>query len=146
MTVVFISLTVILAIYFIIAFSPLKVCAICSAVSMTWLGLLLTYMLGMHEEIVWLGVLMGGSVVGLMYKLDSYWKEKKYSGTWLLKLTIIVFGFLTVYVVVNTLWTDFFWLVPSMVVVSTIGVMLLRSNKEDNVSSKLQSKLDHCCD
>ena len=146
MTVVFISLIAILAIYFIIALSPLKVCAICSAVSVTWLGLLLTHVLGMHEEIVWLGVLMGGSVVGLMYKLDSYWKEKKYSGTWLLKLTIVVFGFLTVYVVVNTRWTDLFWLVPSMVIVSTIGAMLLRSNKEDNVSSKLQSKLDHCCD
>lgn len=146
MIVVFISLIAILAIYFIIALLPIRVCAICSAVSVTWLGLLLTYMLGMHEELVWLGVLMGGSVVGLMYKLDSYWKEKKYSGTWLLKLAIVVFGFLTVYVVVNERWTDLFWLVPSMVIVGTIGAMFLRSNTADNVSSKLQNKLDHCCD
>lgn len=146
MTAVLISLIVILAIYFVVALSPLKVCAICSAVSLTWLGLLITYVFGLHGEAVWLGILMGGSVVGLMYKLDNFWKEKKYTGTWLLKLAIIVFGFLVVYVIVNERWSDLFWLVPFIVIVSTIGAMLLRSDKESNVSSKLQNKFDHCCD
>ena len=78
MTVVLISLITILAIYFVVALSPLKVCAICSAVSLTWLGLLITHAFGIHGEVVWLGILMGGSVVGLMYKLDEYWKKKNF--------------------------------------------------------------------
>lgn len=147
MTIVFISLIAILIIYFVVAFSPLKLCAICSAVSITWFGLFGTYILGLHNEITWIGILMGGSVVGLMYSLDHYWKRHHYSGTWFLKLTTIMFGFLLVYAVLTQYWSAFSWLIPLIIVCGTIGFMLLRSNTtKERVATNLQDKLDHCCD
>jgi hypothetical protein len=147
MTIVLISIIAILIIYFIVALSPPKVCAICTAVSLTWLGLLIGYLLGWHNEIAWVGILMGGSVVGLMYKLDNYWQKNNYSGTWLLKLTIVVFGFWLVYVIIIQEWRNLAWLAPLAVIVGAVGTILLRSHAtKKHVPSKLQHKLDHCCD
>lgn len=147
MTIVFISLAAILIVYFIVALSPLKICAMCSAVSLTWFGLLITYLFGLHTETVWLGILMGGSVVGLMYKLDNYWRTHHYSGTWFLKLTIVVFGFFLVYVVVTQAWFSLSWLLPLLIVSGAIGLMLLHKDiLGKRVEKKLQDKLDHCCD
>ncbi len=147
MSIILLSLGFILAIYFLVALSPIKLCAICSAVSVTWIVLLVTYVVGIHSEITWIGILMGGSVAGLMYRLDAFWKSNDYSGTWFLKLSIILFGFLSVYVVLIQDWLQMLWLAPIVVISASVGFMLLRKKSEKTgISSDLQDKLDHCCD
>ncbi|MDP2648627.1 MAG: hypothetical protein Q8P19_01870 [bacterium] len=54
----------------------LKVCAACAAVSTTWLGLLALLFLGKDVDPLMIGILMGGSVVGVMYLLREKLPEE----------------------------------------------------------------------
>lgn len=49
----------------------IKLCAICSAVSGTWLILLFLYFIKGNADPLAIGILMGGSAVGIMYYLSS---------------------------------------------------------------------------
>jgi len=49
----------------------LKVCALCGAVSLTWLVLLCLLYVGYEVDPVLIGILMGGSGVGLVYLLEQ---------------------------------------------------------------------------
>ena len=147
MTIIFISLLSILIIYFIIALLPWKLCAICTAVSLTWFSILIMHIFGLYIDMIWLGIMMGGSVIGLMYKLDEYLRKNNYSGVWLLKLAIVIFGFLFTYLIINQKWQLLLWLLPIGVIVGAIGFILLhKKSNQHNLSSGLQDKLDNCCD
>lgn len=54
----------------------IKLCAICAAVSCTWLVLIFLYFTKGNIDPLILGILMGGSVVGAMYYLSSKLPEK----------------------------------------------------------------------
>ncbi len=56
--------------------SSVKVCAICSAVSLTWLVLLLILWTKGSVDPLILGILMGGSAVGAMYYLSAKIPER----------------------------------------------------------------------
>ena len=49
----------------------LKICALCGAVSSTWIVLLVMFYVGLFNNPVLLGILMGGSIVGAMYLLEQ---------------------------------------------------------------------------
>lgn len=49
----------------------LKICALCGAVSTTWIVLLVMFYGSVFNDSIILGVLMGGSVVGAMYLLEQ---------------------------------------------------------------------------
>lgn len=55
-----------------------KLCAICFAVSSTWLVFLILFFLGKYGDTLSLAILMGGSAVGLFYYLSSIALEKYY--------------------------------------------------------------------
>lgn len=74
-----------------------KFCAICATVSNTWLILLLLKFLGYSIPLMIVAILMGESVVGLMYTFEKKFKNK-YNGILLiLKPVIILAGTLFVY-------------------------------------------------
>jgi len=54
----------------------LKICALCGAVSSTWIVLLVMFYVGIFNNPVLLGILMGGSVVGAMYLLEQKLPER----------------------------------------------------------------------
>ena len=56
-----------------------RLCAICLAVSTTWLGLLVAYKLGLFEDQTLLALLMGQSIAGLYFLF-----EKRVHQRWLL--------------------------------------------------------------
>jgi len=56
--------------------SPIKICALCGAVSIIWIILLTLFYLGYETDPVLLGILMGGSAVGLIYLLEQKLPEK----------------------------------------------------------------------
>lgn len=73
--------------------SKKKFCVICASVSVTWIILLVFFILGKFHEPIFLGVLMGESMVGLYYFL-----EKRVAQPWhifrlpfLLSATVVIF-------------------------------------------------------
>jgi len=54
----------------------LKICALCGAVSFTWIILLAMFYIGIFNNPVLLGILMGGSIVGAMYVLEQKLPER----------------------------------------------------------------------
>lgn len=144
-----ITIVSIILLYFIVALSPLKVCAICTSVSLTWLGLLITYFLNIHQDVLLIGILMGGSVVGVMYQLEKYFKNKKLTNFWFIRILLISFGFASVYLLLLNKWEELTWLVVLVILTSFSSLFFVKPQeikKLNESESKLKEKLEHCCD
>ncbi|MBI2672580.1 hypothetical protein HYX16_06620 [Candidatus Woesearchaeota archaeon] len=76
-----------------------KICALCAAVSLTWLTLLALNFFGYKIDSLILAILMGESVTGIAYLLDKRIKNKLYLS--LLRLFTIIFGTLAVYLILG---------------------------------------------
>lgn len=81
--------------------TKINICAICAAVSITWISLIIMKLLGYIIDNVIIAILMGQSIVGIMYYLDKKMKNKLMSS--LSKLFTIVFGTLIVYYLIKVL-------------------------------------------
>ena len=77
-----------------------KVCAICAAVSLTWLGLLIAKYFGYAIDTLIIAILMGESITGIMYLFENY-AEKKDKRLLPLKAVIILMGTLVVYLILK---------------------------------------------
>lgn len=53
-----------------------KVCALCGAVTMVWITLLLLLWTGIYTNKTMVALLMGGSVVGILYSAEQHLKER----------------------------------------------------------------------
>lgn len=73
----------------------ITICAVCIAVSLTWLVLLVLYFAKMFDDKLIISILMGQSIVGLMYSFDERFKSNNSIAA--LKIFIILFGTLFVY-------------------------------------------------
>lgn len=149
MTLLLITVSSIILLYFIVALSPLKFCAICSAVSLTWLGLLGAYFLNFHQDILLIGILMGGSVVGLMYQLEKYFKNKQLTNFWLIRILLISFGFIGVYLLLLKKWEELMWLLILAILIGFSSLFFVKSQDIDKLNKSedsLREKLEHCCD
>src|SRR3989338_9010508 len=51
-------------------------CTLCLAVSMTWIGLLMLYKIGIFEDSILIGLLIGQSVVGILYVIEKRMNQK----------------------------------------------------------------------
>jgi|SRR3989344_3123941 len=51
-------------------------CAICGAVSLTWLALLALYWLGIFQNKIIIALLLGGSIVGIFYLVERKVRER----------------------------------------------------------------------
>jgi len=58
------------------SYTPIKVCALCTAVFSTWILLLTLFYAGLSIDPLLIGILMGGSIVGSMYLLERKLPEK----------------------------------------------------------------------
>lgn len=151
MDVVLFALLAVILIYFIVALSPIKICAICASVSLTWLGLLLGYFLGWHDNLLFLGIMMGGSVVGLMYKTEGYFRIKGWKNFWLLRIGIIIFGFLGVYLFLKESWDGFILVTVLAILFGFFNLFFIKEKQsllpqDQSAKKKLKERLEHCCD
>src|SRR3989344_9605459 len=95
---ILIILTILFVLYAVFKFTlGLKVCALCAAVSTTWLGLLVMRLIGFEIDSLVIGILMGGSAVGIMYLLEKN-IPKQYG---ILKLPFLLTLFAFTYVVLT---------------------------------------------
>lgn len=56
--------------------TKLKLCALCSAVAITWLSLLILHWFGQYENTVLLALLIGQSVLGVYYLAEKRLREE----------------------------------------------------------------------
>jgi len=140
----------------------LKICAICASVALTWITMLILKFAEVVTDDLLIGILMGGSVVGIMYafeqKIKKVGKEKL---SWL-KILIIIFSVSFVYLLLSETYNWIFWLI----LLSGIGLFIYIIASVDNLPGKknerwvvetkhgkfseeiknLEEKFEHCCD
>jgi len=161
MTALYYTILSIIILYFLFAFFlrdligkivGRKPCAICAAVSLTWFGSLVLKFLGFPADDLLIGILMGGSVVGIMYALEDFFKEKKWS-FWFARLIIIIGGFSAVYFIATNNYSYF---IADAIGAGLLFLMVLVSQWQassapnyDNVPAdvleQMKKKLENCC-
>ncbi|HEY4524341.1 MAG TPA: hypothetical protein VJL36_01090 [Candidatus Paceibacterota bacterium] len=127
--------------------SAFKICPICAGVSLTWMWLLVGLWSGKLAPIDYqlpTAVLMGGTVVGLMAKLESKIKPKL---AMLWKTIFIVSGFSAA---ASLLAGD--WLVGAagiiLAMVATLALKTTPAEMEKQTSTatkELEEKMKNCC-
>jgi len=143
-----IAITSILAITSIAAFlrarTPLRLCPICAGVSGTWGWMLVARAVGYAIDPLVLGILMGGSVVGVAYQLEKRLPPGR--SPLLLKTIFIPMGMLAVYELLSSRWVVFF---AALGVLLIFTLAMLRSRRDGNKESErvqsLEEKMKKCC-
>ncbi len=119
---------------------PFQACPVCAGTFLTWLWLVVAHFLGYEINLVIPALLMGGTVVGVMYKL-----EKKFSGLpagrlLLWKVVFVPAGFAAAYGVLEQLWTA---VLLVLAFIFLLSLALLSSHGES--TGGLEKKLKDCC-
>ncbi len=130
-----------------------NVCAICVAVSLTWVVLLGLFWSGIQVDVVSLAVLMGMSVTGIMYKLEGIYRARRLRSLWVVRLVVILGGFGTVVLLLDgTPGAAFLVGIVSGLLVVTVSFLLQGTKREELTpltpevtATSLQKNLDNCC-
>lgn len=116
---------------------PFKICSICAGVSGTWAWLLAGRWLGYPIDVVVLGLLMGGSVVGIAYQVEKRrWKT-----------LFIPLGFIAAYSLIFSWWTAFGLMILLLSLLFLVFVKKPRgfSRKDEKEIAELEEKMKKCC-
>lgn len=133
---------------------PFGVCAICVAVSLTWLSMLVMWFFNFAISLVSLGILMGMSITGIMYKLEDLYKKKEMRNFWFVRLVVVVGGFYIVYQLLNEEWNYLSLILIISVIFVSIATLFFQGTTHGGVvveqekagrESSLIKRLDDCC-
>lgn len=147
-------LIIITIIYFTAAFTkpyfkkklPFNICAICFAVSLTWLTLLILWFLEFPISEVSLGILMGMSLTGIMYTLEKLFQKTNIKNFWFVRLVIVVGGFYMIYSLLNKKTELFILLgIATLFSIALASFFFQGLPKKTEKKSGLIKKLDDCC-
>lgn len=126
-----------------------KICAICFAVSSTWLLLLILRHLDYSIDPLLLAILMGQSVIGVSYTIQDRFSGFEY--LWLVRVGLIVFG---TYFIYSFLTNDNVLSFIFILFILALGFFSLPSiefaatelkKKEKKALEQLQERLKDCC-
>lgn len=158
----FIPLITIFVIYFLVAFTkpyfqpklPFKICAICIAVSLSWLILLVMWLKNYNVSVASLGILMGMSIAGIMYRMENFYKAKGVQNFWFVRLVVIIGGFYFVENVLKKEWDMALFIFILCVILIAITSFFFQGTTHHDVvleqekagrKSSIIKKLDNCC-
>lgn len=155
----FIPLITIPVIYFLTAIfirphTTLNICSICAAVSFTWIFLLILWVLGYEVSMLSIGILMGMSVTGLMYKTEGFYKKKDVHNFWFVRLILILGGFYFVIMLLLKQWNYLLLIAVSTLLLSGLATFLFQGTTHKDVlkeqeklgrKSEVIKRLDNCC-
>src|SRR3989344_1060840 len=136
---------------------PFKVCPICAGVFITWVWLLGAHFVGYPIDLVVPALLMGGSVVGIMYQLAPLEarpltglekRSRNMSAERLLlwKVLFIPARFVAAYSLLAQLWTALLFAAAFLLLVSFL--FLSRSGKtapRGESAGDIEKKMKDCC-
>src|SRR3989344_9393585 len=97
-------LTITLLVWLVSKFLPFAVCPICAGSLLTWAGLLGLYFTGYPIDPVLPAVLMGGSVVGIMYQVDKKLSDRSAGARLLFKVFFMPTGIIAAYSILKEWW------------------------------------------
>ncbi len=132
-----------------------RVCAVCAAVCLTWLFLLVLKLAGMDVSSLLIGILMGQSVAGLMYTFEAKVRDANKHGLLWLKIVIVLVGTLFVYVLLSEGFNKRFFvvLIFAFIISVIVSQHINMTKKAEPVRrgfseeiKKLEEKFEHCCD
>ncbi|OGI84148.1 hypothetical protein A2997_02205 [Candidatus Nomurabacteria bacterium RIFCSPLOWO2_01_FULL_36_10b] len=125
----------------------LQICPICAGVFLTWLWMFLAMTFGqlsVSDYQLPIAILMGGTVVGLMSKLDKYIKQK-FIILW--KVIFVALGFIIMYSLVSSNWMVF--LIALALEIIFILVFKIRGitqgTQDPNQLKTLEEEMKNCC-
>lgn len=130
---------------------PFNLCAICVAVSLTWAALLIAWFAGVTIQPLTIGILMGMSVSGLMYKSEALYAKWHIKNFWFVRLVIIVGGFYSIYWLLNREWFYLSFVAVTSLIALILATFLFQEITHEqavgtgNKKSTLAHKLDNCC-
>lgn len=133
---------------------PFKLCAICVAVSLSWLALLILWKIGYNVSMVSTSTLMGMSISGLMYKAENFYKEKSIRNFWLVRLFIVIGGLYAVFFLLSKEWNLLFFVLSFLILgIAAFSLLfqdikhrdVLKEQKQAGRDSSLIKKLEDCC-
>ncbi len=126
-------------------FSPVKICPICAGVSLTWMWLLAAYFAGYSIDPLLPAILMGGTVVGIAYRLEYRLRQGRYYFAW--KTLFIPTGFWAVYSIVRANWfaTAILFLVIGIILAIFVSGKKQMVKVDENAIKELEEKLKECC-
>ena len=123
---------------------PIQVCPVCAGVFLTWLWMFIGMFLGKLSIANYqlpISVLMGGTVVGLMSKLEQF-INPKFVLIW--KVVFVVSGFTAVYSLITNQWGIF----AIGVIVDIVVTLIFKTygaEKENLNLKELKEKIKNCC-
>ena len=116
----------------------LKICALCGAVSVTWIVLLVMFYAGIFSDTILLGILIGGSVVGVMYLLEQKLPER-------FQIFKLPFFFTLVFVVYFVIVRGFSFDVIVFSVLLWIFTIVIYAGRNTTKLKTLGRKIIECC-
>ena len=136
---------------------PFWVCPICAGVLGTWIGLIIAHLSGYPIDLTVPALLMGGSVVGIVYQFEK--KLPAGRSPLLLKTLLIPAGFIAAYSILVQWWGAFL-----VVLIFLLGMSFIFLSPKRNLSSRkeavtppegnephslrreeLENKMKNCC-
>ena len=154
-----IPLILIPALYFLLAIAkphiqprlPFNLCAICVSVSVTWVILAGFWLLNFSVSPLVLGVLIGMSVCGFMYKAEDFYKKSAIRNFWFVRMVVVVCGLYGAYFFLEKKWELLiFTAIASffLMVIATVffqGTTHAEAMQEVKEKRGIIEKLDNCC-
>lgn len=125
----------------------LDICAICAAVSSTWIVLLALYYAGYKIDPVIPAILMGQSVTGLMYLYERRVKQTKFRWPLAFRIFFPLAGTLAVYAAVTRAITAEVYALAVVVAAAAIilALAIAAFGKFNKQVMAVVKKLEECC-
>ncbi len=124
-------------------FLNIKVCALCAAVSTTWIvALLLKNLMLITINNTILSIMIGQSIVGIMYSYENYVKESRSSKSlmWLKKLLIIIAGIvLGYYLIESTVFVQLCLILISLLILLIFALWFNKGFNENGNEEKAEA-------
>lgn len=131
-----------------------KVCPICAGVFGTWLWMLIGILSGRLSVANYqlpVAILMGGSVVGIAYRIEK--RLPQTSAGWrtplLLKTLFIPTGFAAVYGILASWWFIFIILAVSLLILTLMFIGQIKdkiiSERQNRKVEELEDEMKNCC-
>ncbi|OGG41130.1 hypothetical protein A2118_03595 [Candidatus Kaiserbacteria bacterium GWA2_50_9] len=125
---------------------PFTICPICAGSLFTWVGLLGLYFTGYPIDPVLPAVLMGGSVVGIMYQVDKKLSDRSAGARLFFKVFFMPTGIIAAYSILKE-W----WIVSGLALIVLLFVSLLflftrgTVGVRERATDEIEEKFENCC-
>jgi hypothetical protein len=138
-TFVLIGIVVLFALFIVLrSIFSLKVCALCGAVSLTWIVLLVLLYLDYEINPVLTGLLMGGSIVGVLYLLEEKLSEKYQIFKLPFFLTLISLAY---FIIMQTIFVN----TVSVILSIWLLAVFIHAGRQTKSLKVLGRKIIECC-